>query len=166
MRRWAVVHTRPHQEVRAEINLKRQGFRTWLPVMLRSRRHAGRIQTKPEPVFPGYVFVDLDIENEPWTSINGTYGVKYVIADSRTPKALPHDFIDALKYSLDEEGNCSLSPAGMKKGDLVKIITGPFVDCVATIRDMLPGDRTRLLLETLGGTVVATVSKGSLVSAR
>ena len=166
MRKWAVVHTRPHQEVRAEENLKRQGFKTWLPMMLRSRRHARRIDTKREPVFPGYIFVDLDVENERWVAINGTYGVKYLIADSRKPKMLPSDFINALRHTLDEEGNCSLSPSGLKKGDLVKIISGPFVDCVATIREMLPGDRTRLLLETLGGTVVATVSKGTLVSAR
>ena len=43
--RWYVVHTRPHQERRAEANLVRQGFRTWLPVMERSRRHARRIDT-------------------------------------------------------------------------------------------------------------------------
>ena len=165
MRTWAVVHTRPHQEVRAEENLKRQGFKTWLPMMLRSRRHARRIDTKREPVFPGYLFVDLDMDSDPWVSINGTYGVKYILSDSKKPTSLPREFIEALKHTLDKDDNCTLAPNGLKKGDLVKIISGPFVDCVATIRELLPRDRTRLLLATLGGNVIATVSKGALVSA-
>ncbi len=160
-----MVHTRPHQEARAEENLKRQGFKTWLPMMLRSRRHARRIDTKREPVFPGYLFVDLDVDNETWVSINGTYGVKYILSDSRRPKPLPSEFIEALKHTLDEDDNCTVAPSGLKKGDLVKIISGPFVDCMATIRELLPRDRTQLLLATLGGNIVATVSKGTLVSA-
>ena len=53
MNRWYVVHTRPHQEGRAEANLVRQGFRVWLPVMERSRRHARRIETVRGALFPG-----------------------------------------------------------------------------------------------------------------
>ena len=58
MSRWYVVHTRPHQERRAEANLLRQGFRVWLPVMERSRRHARRIETVRGALFPGYLFVE------------------------------------------------------------------------------------------------------------
>ena len=45
MRKWYVVQTRPRQERRAEVNLARQGYRAWLPVMERSRRRAKRIET-------------------------------------------------------------------------------------------------------------------------
>ena len=74
--RWYVVHTRPHQERRAEANLLRQGYRAWLPQMERSRRHARRIETVRTPLFPGYLFVELDIAREAWCAINGTFGVR------------------------------------------------------------------------------------------
>ena len=37
---WYVVHTHPQHEARADLNLRRQGFTTYLPRYLRNRRHA------------------------------------------------------------------------------------------------------------------------------
>ena len=87
MNRWYVVHARPHQERRAEANLLRQGFRVWLPVMERSRRHARRIETVRSALFPGYLFVELDIERATWRAINGTFGVRRLLADGLYPQA-------------------------------------------------------------------------------
>ena len=74
--RWYVVHTRPHRERRAEANLLRQGNRAWLPQMERSRRHARRIETVRMPLFPGYLFVSLDMARDAWRAIDGTFGVR------------------------------------------------------------------------------------------
>ena len=85
MNRWYVVHTRPHEERRAEANLVRQGFRVWLPVMERSRRHARRIETVHSALFPGYLFAELDIGRAAWRTINGTFGVRRLLADGPPP---------------------------------------------------------------------------------
>ncbi len=45
MKRWYVVHTQARQEVRAEVNLRRQGFEVWLPLIRRARRHARRVDS-------------------------------------------------------------------------------------------------------------------------
>ena len=74
--RWYLVHTRPHQERRAEANLLRQGYRAWLPQMERSRRHARRIETTRMPLFPGCLFVSLDMARDAWRAIDGTFGVR------------------------------------------------------------------------------------------
>ncbi|HQF30164.1 MAG TPA: transcription termination/antitermination NusG family protein, partial [Hyphomicrobiales bacterium] len=57
---WYVVSTQPHQEARAESNLVRQGFETWLPRFARERRHARKVDTVLVALFPGYLFVRLD----------------------------------------------------------------------------------------------------------
>jgi hypothetical protein len=38
--RWFLARTLPHREVTAETNLRRQGFRSFLPRHLRTVRHA------------------------------------------------------------------------------------------------------------------------------
>ncbi|MEA2948325.1 MAG: transcriptional antiterminator RfaH, partial [Alphaproteobacteria bacterium] len=41
---WYVVHTQAQGEDRADLNLRRQGFATYLPRYLRARRHARRTE--------------------------------------------------------------------------------------------------------------------------
>ncbi len=165
MNRWYVVNTRRHQEARAEINLKRQGYRAWLPVMERSRRHARRIDTVRVPVFPGYLFVELDVEREAWSAINGTFGVRRLLTDGARPQALPEAFVRALRESTGTEGACAVAPADLQRGENVRITAGPFVDCVAVVQELAPGDRVRLLLNVLGGRIAAEVSRRAVSSA-
>jgi len=165
MNRWYVVNTRPHQELRAELNLKRQGYRAWLPVMERSRRHARRIETIRVPVFPGYLFVELDIEREAWGAINGTFGVRRLLADGGRPQALPDAFVAALWESGEREGTCVITPEILQPGETVRITSGPFVDCIAVVQELSPGERVKLLLNVLGGRITAEVSRRAVASA-
>ena len=63
-KRWYVVHTQPNGEGRANLNLRRQGFATYLPRYARRRRHARRQETVQRPLFPRYLFVGLDLARD------------------------------------------------------------------------------------------------------
>ena len=49
--RWYLVHTRPNGERKAELNLKPQGFATFLPQIEKTIRHARRLKTVRRPLF-------------------------------------------------------------------------------------------------------------------
>jgi transcription elongation factor/antiterminator RfaH len=165
MNRWYVVHARPHQERRAEANLARQGFRVWLPVMERSRRHARRIETVRSALFPGYLFVELDIERAAWRAINGTFGVRRLLADGLYPQALPEDFIAALRGAVGTDGLSTAAPADLRPGDAVRITAGPFTECAALVLRLAPGERVEVLLDVLGGRVPARLPRRAVVAA-
>ena len=57
---WYVVSTKPNQENRAALNLRKQAFEVLLPMMQKKRRHARQIETVLRPLFPGYLFVEFD----------------------------------------------------------------------------------------------------------
>src|SRR5690554_1682526 len=101
MKAWYVVNTRPHNECRAEMNLRRQGFNVWLPVLERSRRHARRIETVRAPLFPGYLFIELDLSRDNWWPVNGSYGVRSLLCQGGRPSALPQEFVEGLCRSAD-----------------------------------------------------------------
>ncbi len=162
---WYVVHTRPHQERRAETNLVRQGFRVWLPVMERSRRHARRIDTVRTALFPGYLFVALDVERDRWRAINGTCGVRWLLSDGERPQALPGDFVAALTHAVGTDGLSTAAPADLQPGDAVTIAAGPFVECAAVVLRLAPGERVEVLLEVLGGRVPARLPRRAVVAA-
>ena len=165
MRRWYVVQTRPRQEQRAEVNLARQGYRVWLPVMERSRRRAKRIETGYAPLFPQYLFVELDIGREPWRAINGTFGVKRLLADDTQPQALPEEFVAALREATGDDGVSTPAPPDLQPGDDVTIAVGPFVECAAVVLRLAPRERVEVLLEVLGGRVPARLPRRSVIAA-
>ena len=165
MNKWYVVHTRPHQEQRAEVNLARQGYRAWLPVMERSRRQARRIETVHAPLFPGYLFVELDVTREPWRAINGTFGVKRLLADGPRPQPLPEEFVTALREATGSDGLSTPAPPDLQPGDAVTIAAGPFVECAAVVLRLAPRERVEVLLDVLGGRVPARLPKRAVVSA-
>ncbi len=161
---WHVVHTRPHQEKRAAANLRNQDYRVWLPAMSRTRRHARKVETVQTPLFPGYLFIELDLGREKWSPINSTYGVKYILSDGVQPQILPDEFVDTLMDSVDETGAAFVDPK-LHPGDTVRFISGPFSDCLAAVREMLPRERVRLLLSVLGRQVTTIASRREIVAA-
>ena len=163
--KWYVVHARPHQERRAEENLRRQGYRVWLPLMERSRRHARRIETVRAPLFPGYLFVALDTGREAWHPINGTFGVRRLLTDGPRPRALPEGFVAALRDATGADGVSTPAPGDLKPGDAVTIAAGPFAECAAVVLRLAPADRVEVLLDVLGGRVQARLPRRALVAA-
>lgn len=165
MSAWCVVNTLPNQEVRAEANLLRQGFRAWLPATRRLRRHARKVDVVRAPLFPGYLFVELDLDRDGWSPINSTYGVRRLLVQDVRPKTLPGQFVADLQRSVDDDGTCMIEPErpGLRPGMRVRIAKGPFADCIATILNIAPRERVQLLLEILGGRAKMTISRFALV---
>ena len=69
MQKYYVIHTKPKQENRALINLKRQGFKTWFPFFKKVIFLKNKEIEKKEPFFPGYIFVILDILKDKWSPV-------------------------------------------------------------------------------------------------
>ena len=163
MSEWYVVNTLPHQEARADQNLRRQSFVTLLPVTKKTRRHARRIDTVLAPLFPGYLFVQLDLAKQRWSSINGTFGVKRLLSNGVQPTQAPADFITALKQTIDEDGIAAVPAPELQPGQQVRIATGPFADTIAAVLHLSPGERVKVLLDVLGGSVSATMPRRAVV---
>jgi len=163
--RWYVVYCQPRQEDRADFNLRRQGFETWLPRLRRTRRHARRMDTRLVPLFPGYLFVSLDLERHPWRSINGTFGVRRILCTDERPSPVAKGFIESLRETVDAEGLVAVPKDTFKCGDRVRLVASPFADMIGTLARLTDKDRVAVLLNVLGREVQALVSRRVLVSA-
>src|ERR1700675_4357850 len=95
--RWYVVQTQPQGEDRADLNLRRQGFVTYLPRHLRARRHARRTETVVRPLSPRYLFVAMDVARDRWRAVQSTFGVSNLVAIGNDPVALPDDVVTEIR---------------------------------------------------------------------
>lgn len=160
---WYVVHTQLNGERRAELNLRRQGFRTYLPRYLRSRRHARRTEIVSRPLFPRYLFVALDLDCDRWRSISSTFGVSQLLLAGERPVPVPEFVVEHIRSRENSEGHVALGlPAGVSTGSCVRLIDGVFADAKGVLERIADDRRVAILLELLGREVRVFVPTSSL----
>jgi len=162
-RLWYVVHTQPHGEVRADINLRRQGFATYLPQYVRQRRHARKTEAVVRPLFPRYLFIALDLARDQWRSIQSTFGVNQIVLAGDKPSPLPDGVIEEIRTRETDDGYVALGlPAGVKPGSKVRLIDGIFADSAGMLERIADNRRVAILLDLLGREVRVFVPAASI----
>jgi transcription elongation factor/antiterminator RfaH len=147
--RWYVAHTQPHAESRAIFHLARQGYDVFCPRYARLVRHARRRTRVLAPLFPNYLFLNLDISRDRWRSVNGTSGVVRLIMQGERPQAVPRGIVEALKNQTDAGGVMEWTPS-FRIGQAVEVADGPFEGLVGTLERLDAAGRVRVLLDLLG----------------
>jgi transcriptional antiterminator RfaH len=161
--RWYVVHTRPNSERKAELNLGAQGFKTFLPQIERTIRHARRLTTVRRPLFPRYLFVRLDIGRDRWLSVNGTVGVSRLITQEGQPVAVPFGIVESLLAHSD--AGLTRLDHSLAEGQRVRILSGPLANFTATVVRLDARRRIDVLLEIMGAAVPVSVDRRALAPA-
>lgn len=151
MKRWYVVQTHAMAEEKAMFNLKRQGYSAYLPCYLKKRSHARRIDWVAKPLFPRYLFVEMDVEMTQWQAIRSTIGVLHFICQGDQPASVPEGIIEDIMSREDDAGCVSLSHEILfTKGQAVEITDGPMAE-VSAIFDCIDGnDRVTVLMDLMG----------------
>jgi transcriptional antiterminator RfaH len=163
--RWYVVQTQPHAESKAAAHLARQGFDTYLPRILKRRRHARRVDTVAAPLFPRYMFVIVDVAAQRWRAIQSTIGVSRLVCNGERPAPISAQVIDELRRREDDRGFVKLEQRPrFASGDKVRVLDGVFSTCLGLFEGMTDGERVTILLDLLGRKV-RVVLDGDLVTA-
>lgn len=147
---WYAVRTQTNAELRAVAHLRNQGYDVYLPCYRKKRRHARRVETVLRPLFPGYLFVHLDVKQQAWRPINGTVGVMGLVQFGAELPPIPLSVVEALKNHEDGGGAVRLLPDNLQQGDKVQVREGAFEDCVGVLADIPDAQRVILLLDLLG----------------
>lgn len=148
---WYVVHTQPHNETRADVNLRRQGYATYLPRYQRNRRHARRTEAVIRPLFPRYLFVMLDVARDQWRAIQSTFGVSHLLVAGDEPLAVPAGVVDEIMARESSNGLVKLGlPQGISIGSRVRLIDGLFAETEGVVERIADNQRVAVLLQLLG----------------
>jgi transcriptional antiterminator RfaH len=140
---WYLVHCKPRQDERAEEHLARQGYACFRPRLQRERLLRGRRQTVVESLFPGYLFIQLHIDDN-WAPLRSTRGVNRLVGFGGYPLQVPCGLIDSLQQRTITEPQPLLQP-----GDRVRIVEGSFAELDAIFLNMDGEERVVLLMNLL-----------------
>lgn len=158
---WILVYTKAKEEKRANINLLNQGFKTLFPLQIKDKNQA---QPSLIPIFPRYLFVQINKNKENWTSIRSTLGVIKIVQFSENLMLVPNKVIEEINHKLDPLGVYkTLYPIeDFEEGEDVTITGGRFSGIEAIFLSNKSQDRVRLLLHLLNTTVLAEVHKSNI----
>jgi len=161
---WVLIYTKAKQEIKANENLQRQGFKTFLPLIAPTNKNSEF--KSPVPVFPRYFFAQINLELHNWTSIKSSYGVSHIVMFSEKFTSIPNNVIQLIQDKLNEADiyKEDVSIVDYQKGDPVSIREGRFAGIDAIFLSKKSKDRVRLLLKLLNTSVVAEITTSDIGS--
>ena len=98
---WYTVSTKPHQERQAELHIKECGIECFLPLLKTSKIIRRTRKTVINPLFPGYLFAQFELERH-YRAVSYATGVRKIVEFGAGPVELDVIIIDAIKERLND----------------------------------------------------------------
>jgi len=140
---WYVVNTYSGHEYKAiealKIRIKTMGledqiFQAIVPIQSKMIIRRGQKVKTQEKTFPGYVLVQMVLNDDSWITVRTTQGVTGFIGIENTPSPISQKEVDQILQTTEEDKPKYQTPFTI--GDVVKIINGPFADFIGTIESI------------------------------
>jgi transcription antitermination factor NusG len=119
---WYAVYTSANHEKKVAAELGRRGVEGFLPLYSSVRRWKDRRVQLELPLFPGYVFVHVALQNR--LRVVQVPGVAKIVGFGGLPAALPGEEIEALRAGLNGKLRAEPHPF-LTAGRRVRVRSGP-----------------------------------------
>lgn len=163
---WYVVQTHVNAEAKAARNLVRQGFEIYLPRYLKRRSHARKVEKIAAPLFPRYLFVQIDMATQRWRSIQSSFGVSHLVCNGPDPSPVAAEVLRSLRAREDESGYVRLDQRPkFALGEKVRVVAGAFAENLGLFDGQGDRDRVAILMDLLGRKVRVSIEADMVAAA-
>lgn len=141
--KWYIIHTYSGHENKVAVTLKQRAeikgftdriFKLFIPTQQKVVISEGKKRNVNEKLFPGYIYINMLLDDESWKLVRGTQGVTGFVGTGTTPTPLPENEVAALmKYVVSDTPKFEMK---FMEGDMVKIIEGPFAGHEGSISEV------------------------------
>lgn len=156
-RKWYVVHTYSGMEKKVKSNLEHRIatmgmqdkiFQVLIPV---EKKIGANKKEEEKKIFPGYVLIEMIMEDESWAVVRNTPGVSGFIGLGNRPTPLSEKEVHNILTQVGLHVKAKKVDFNFEIGDKVKIKEGPFVDFIGEIREINQEKQSvKLLLKIFG----------------
>ena len=149
-KRWYIVHTYSGYENKVKSNLEKRIeymnmgdkiFRVEVPQKTVVQVKGGKKQEKEEKIFPGYVLVEMIMDEDSWYVVRHTSGVSKFVGSVKKPIPVRESEIKRILHRTSSQ--VEKVELDVKVGDKIRIVSGPFADFDADIIEVYP-DKSKL----------------------
>lgn len=157
-KQWYAVHTysghenkvKTNIERRAEsMNLKDKVFRILVPTEAELRTRAGKRQEVQRKVFPGYVLIEMVLDETTWYLVKSTTGVTGFVSSGNKPVPLQDKEVQAILDAIEAPDR--KPKIKWSKDEVVRVVSGPFTDFTGKIEEVnIQKEKLKVLISIFG----------------
>ena len=156
-RSWYVLHTYSGYEESVAKNLRQRIeslgmedkiFNVIVPKEKKIKIKSGKRKVVEEKIYPGYVLVEMVVTDDSWYVVRNTPNVTGFIGAGTTPIPVSEEEITNLKKRIEVDE--PQYKVGVKIGDLVKIVDGPFKDFDGRVSEIDEKGKIKVLVNMFG----------------
>ena len=149
-KRWYIVQTYSGYENKVKGNLEKRIeymnmgdkiFRVEVPQKTVTQIKGGKKLEKDEKIFPGYVLVEMIMDEDSWYVVRHTAGVTRFTGSAKKPIPAKDSEIKRIINRADSQ--TQKIELDVKVGDKVRIVSGPFAEFIGEITEVYP-DKSKL----------------------
>ncbi|WP_455655006.1 transcription termination/antitermination protein NusG [Phascolarctobacterium sp.] len=142
-KRWYVIHTYSGYENKVSANLERKVhslgmeneiFRIVIPMENEVEVKDGKKRSVQRKVFPGYVLVEMIVNDRSWYAVRNTPGVTGFVGSGTKPIPLTDEEVKQIMRSMGVEE--SRPKIDLQLQRLVRLKAGPFAGCVGSVSEI------------------------------
>lgn len=159
-KKWYVVHTFSgyEQKVKAALEDRIKVFgkqdlfgEILVPMEKVVELVKGKKKTSSRKFFPGYILVQMELNDETWHIVKETPKATGFVGDSTHPAPVSDEEIKTITQQI-EEGAVKPKPRVLfSAGESVKVVDGPFADFNGVVEDVRPEKgKLRVLISIFG----------------
>lgn len=157
-KRWYIVHTYSGYEEKVKKSLEQRIktmdaedkiFQVVIPTEDEIEIRGGQRRTVTKKIFPGYVLVEMKMDDESWQVVRNTPGVTGFVGGGNKPTPLAEDEVKAILKQM-QDGSPQIK-VGFRKSESVRVVDGPFTDFIGTVDEINMGKgKVKVMLSLFG----------------
>lgn len=144
-RHWYAVHTYSGHEMKVKMTIEKRAetmglraklFRILVPTDTETRNRGGKKTEYKRKVFPGYVLIDMVLDDDTWYLIKSTTGVTGFVSSGNKPVPLQDKEVRDILDALDPNNAAARPKKIWEKNQVVRVNSGPFADFTGKIEEV------------------------------
>jgi transcription termination/antitermination protein NusG len=159
--KWYVVHTYSGYEQKAKAALEERvrALRmedrigeVLVPVeRVQELGKGGQRKISSRKFFPGYIFVNMELNDETWHVIKDTPKITGFVGHATAPPEVPESEVRQITQQMQEGALRPKPKVLFEIGEAVKVVDGPFQDFNGTVEEVRPEKgKVRVLISIFG----------------
>lgn len=158
--KWYVIHTATGFENKAKsaleerikaYNMEDKFGEILIPQESVTEMVKGKKKTSSRKYFPGYILVQMDLDEESWHLVRNTPKVTGFVGGRTNPPSIPDDEVRRLTQQISEGQYRATPTINFEQGENVRVTDGPFTNFTGVVDEVLPEKgKLRVLVSIFG----------------
>jgi transcription antitermination factor NusG len=154
---WYVLFTKPKAEKKVDLELKKHGLESFLPLIKTLRQWSDRKKWITIPLFSSYVFVKLSQENY-FQALN-IQGVVRFVSIEKKPVPIPESQIENIRKLIGSGYEFEMEESILAEGDDIEIDSGPLKGMKGKLVSYKGRRRVVISIESLNKSLLIDIDK-------